>query len=141
MGKVRSVGLALLLAAAPAAHAAEGDAFLCKVKADGPFEDAIPDMVAFRVGASEGGTLVYDPFIATYYKEPIEASLLADTDIKVKIRWIIKFVPEGSIASARLQYELTYFKGQDRATLRAKLPYGESHEPSFDATCAREKWD
>ena len=123
------------------AQAAEGDSYLCEIDAHGPFEGIIPEMVAFVVGSEDGGTMVLDPFINNYYHGPIEAKLLDDSDAKVRIRWVIKFVPDGGVASEKLQYELLFLKGQNKAQLRAKLPYGESKEPKFPATCTREKWE
>ena len=76
-----------------------------------------------------------------HYNGPIDAQLLDDNDAKVRIRWVIKFVAVGEVATTKLQYELLFLKGQNKAQLRAKLPYGESKEPTFPATCTREKWE
>lgn len=123
------------------ALAAEGDSYLCKIDTHGPFEGTVPEMVAFVVGTDDGGTMVFDPFINNYYNGPIDAQLLDDNDAKVRIRWVIKFVAVGEVATTKLQYELLFLKGQNKAQLRAKLPYGESKEPTFPATCTREKWE
>lgn len=122
------------------AWAEEGDSFLCEIDTTGPFEGVVPEVVAFLVGTTGGGTMVFDPFINNYYKEPIEAQLLADNDRKVAIRWTIEFVADDTIASAKLQYELTYFKAEKTARLRARQPYGDTKEPSFPAVCRRENW-
>lgn len=122
-------------------HAAEGDSYLCKIDTHGPFDGTVPEMVAFVVGSDDGGTMVFDPFINNYYNGPIDAQLLDDNEAKVRIRWVIKFVAVGEVATTQLQYELLFLKGKNKAQLRAKLPYGESKEPKFPATCTREKWE
>lgn len=129
------------LGATTAAFANQGDSYLCEVDTTGPFEGSVPEVVAFLVGTDEGGSLVFDPYINHYYKEPIEAELLVDNDTKVAIRWTIKFVADGTVSSAKLQYDLTYFKARKTARLRAKQPYGDSKEPTFPAVCKHERWE
>lgn len=139
--RVAFVSLALGFGALSPAYADEGDSYLCEINTNGPFYGTVPEIVAFRVGTDDGGTLVFDPFIKTYYGEPIEAELLVDNDKKVAIRWTIKFVAEGTTASAKLQYEVTYFKAQNNARLRARQPYGDTKEPTFPAVCKRGSWE
>jgi hypothetical protein len=85
--------------------------------------------------------MVYDPFIAYYFKEPIGAKLLKDSDARVTIQWDVKGISNGEIGSQTLRYELSYLKGNKTARLRAKLAYGDTHEPTYPASCKREKWN
>ena len=104
-------------------------------------KDPTQKSLPFLLAPTKAGHWIFDPYINHYYKEPIEAELLVDNDTKAAIRWTIKFVADGTVSSAKLQYDLTYFKARKTARLRAKQPYGDSKEPTFPAVCKHERWE